>query len=55
MSMDTLPPQTQMFMEGCPQEFEGLRHRINCREVVIRNLPAFSAGTHYIAGRYEAS
>lgn len=42
--MDTLPPQTQMFMEGCLPEFEELRHLINCRELVMRNLLAFSVG-----------
>jgi hypothetical protein len=42
--MTTLPPQLQMFMRGCPQELEAKRHRINCREIVMRNLLALSAG-----------
>ena len=42
--MATLPPQTQMFMDGCPPDLEQKRHRINCREVVSRCLLALSAG-----------
>jgi hypothetical protein len=42
--MASLPPQLQMFMRGCPQELEDKRHRINCREIVMRNLLALSAG-----------
>jgi hypothetical protein len=42
--METLPPQMQMFMEGCPPQWEELRHRINCRDLVMRNVLAFSAG-----------
>jgi hypothetical protein len=42
--MTSLPPQTQMFMKGCPPEIENLRHRINCREIVMRNVLAFSNG-----------
>jgi hypothetical protein len=42
--MDSLPPQLQMFMRGCPPELEDKRHRINCREIVMRNLLALSAG-----------
>jgi len=42
--MASLPPQLQMFMRGCPQELEAKRHRINCREIVARNLLALSAG-----------
>ena len=42
--MATLPPQAQMFMEGCLPELEEKRHRINCREVVSRCLLALSAG-----------
>jgi hypothetical protein len=40
----TLPPQLQMFMEGCPAELRDRRHRINCREIVTRNLLALSCG-----------
>jgi hypothetical protein len=42
--MDSLPPQLQMFMAGCPPELEAKRHRMSCREIVMRNLLALSAG-----------
>jgi hypothetical protein len=42
--MASLPPQLQMFMRGCPTELEDKRHRINCRELVMRNLLALSSG-----------
>jgi hypothetical protein len=42
--MADLPPQLQMFLRGCPEELEARRHRINCRELVMRNLLAMSAG-----------
>ncbi|MBO0781228.1 MAG: hypothetical protein J2P37_20610 [Ktedonobacteraceae bacterium] len=42
--MATLPPQAQMFMEGCSAELEEKRHRINCRELVTRSLLALSEG-----------
>ena len=42
--MASLPPQLQMFMRGCPKELEHKRHRINCRELVMRNLLALSSG-----------
>lgn len=42
--MASLPPQTQMFMEECPPELEAKRNRINCRDLVMRNLLAISAG-----------
>ncbi len=42
--MPDLPPQLQMLMAGCPPELEDRRHRINCREIVSRNLFAFSTG-----------
>jgi hypothetical protein len=42
--MASLPPQLQMFMRGCPPELEARRHRINCREIVMRNLLALSVG-----------
>jgi hypothetical protein len=43
-SVASLPPQLQMFMRGCPPELGDKRHRINCREIVMRNLLALSAG-----------
>jgi hypothetical protein len=42
--MASLPPQLQMFMRGCPPDLEEKRHRINCRELVMRNLLTLSAG-----------
>ncbi len=42
--MKTLPPQAQMFMEGCSSELEEIRHRINCHELVTRCVLALSAG-----------
>jgi hypothetical protein len=42
--MADLPPQLQMFMRGCPPELDAKRDRINCREIVMRNLLALSAG-----------
>ena len=41
--MASLPPQLQMFMRGCPRELEDKRHRINRRELVMRNLLALSS------------
>ena len=43
-TMDTLPPELQMFMAGCPPELDALRDRINCRQVVSRNLLALAEG-----------
>ena len=40
----SLPPQTQMFMQGCSPELEARYHRIQSRSVVMRNLLAFSVG-----------
>jgi hypothetical protein len=42
--MAGLPPQLQMFMRGCPPELDAKRDRINCRELVMRNLLALAAG-----------
>lgn len=42
--MSELPPQLQMLMAGCAPELEDRRHRINGRELVSRNLFAFSTG-----------
>jgi hypothetical protein len=47
--MASLPPQLQMFMRGCPPELEQKRHRINCREMVMRNLLALSSGVRRTA------
>jgi hypothetical protein len=43
-NMHTLAPQTQMFMVGCPQELEERFQRIACRQLVMRNILALSAG-----------
>ncbi|HVU36449.1 MAG TPA: hypothetical protein VHE61_23625 [Opitutaceae bacterium] len=40
----TLPPQTQMFMQGCSPELEAKLQRIQSRSLVMRNLFALSAG-----------
>ena len=42
--MSTLPPETQMFMLGCPPELNAKLARIQARELVMRNLFAFAAG-----------
>lgn len=42
--MSDLPPRLQMFMAGCPPELEAKRHRISCRQIVMRTLLALSAG-----------
>jgi hypothetical protein len=42
--MPELPPRLQMLMEGCTPELEERRHRINCPEIVSRNLFAYSTG-----------
>ncbi|MGW9434236.1 hypothetical protein ACWHA1_40780, partial [Streptomyces decoyicus] len=42
--MAQLPPQLQMFMEDCPPELAAKRDRINCRQIVTRNVLALAAG-----------
>jgi hypothetical protein len=39
-----LPPQLQMFMTGCAEDLNDLRHRLNARDLVIRNVLALSCG-----------
>ncbi|MFK0261824.1 hypothetical protein ACIQU1_10865 [Streptomyces angustmyceticus] len=39
-----LPPQLRMFMEDCPPELAAKRDRINCRQLVTRNILALAAG-----------
>ena len=49
-SIATLAPATQMFLMGCDSSLENKYYRIQCRDIVQRNLLAFSAGvgqTHY--------
>ena len=43
-AMPTLPAALQMFMVGCGRELDELRDRINCREIVTRNLFALAEG-----------
>src|SRR5262249_33166857 len=42
--MTKLAPETQMFMVGCHQELENRFQRIACRQLVMRNVLALSAG-----------
>lgn len=42
--MTLVAPQTQMFMVGCRQDLEDRFQRIACRQLVMRNLLALSAG-----------
>ncbi len=44
-----LPPRLQMFLAGCPAELEARRHRINCRQVVMRTLLALAGGVRRTA------
>jgi hypothetical protein len=43
-NMSMLPPATQMFLLGCPPELEAKYHRIQARDMVMRNVFAFAAG-----------
>lgn len=43
-NMATLPPQTQMFMQGCSPELQARYDRIQSRGLVMRNIFALSAG-----------
>jgi hypothetical protein len=45
----SLPPRLQMLMAGCAPELEAKRHRISCRQLVMRNLLAFAAGVRRTA------
>ncbi len=47
--MPDLPPTLQMFLEGCPAEVDALRDRINCRQIVMRNLLALAGGVRRTA------
>lgn len=42
--MGELPPALQMFMTGCPEHLDDLRHRLNARDLIIRNVLALSCG-----------
>jgi hypothetical protein len=43
-NMPALAPQTQMFMQDCPPEYQAKYERIQARELVIRTVLALSAG-----------
>ncbi len=43
-NMDQLAPQTQMFLQGCPAQLQAKFERIQARDLVMRNVLAFSAG-----------
>jgi hypothetical protein len=43
-SINTLALQTQMFMIGCSKSLDDKYHRLECRDIVVRNILAFSAG-----------
>lgn len=43
-SISTLAPQTQMFMMGCSKELNDKYDRLQGRDIVMRNILAFSAG-----------
>lgn len=47
--MPELPPRLQMFMVGCPPELEARRHRIDCRQLVMRTLLALACGVRRTA------
>jgi hypothetical protein len=42
--INQLPPQTQMFMQGCSPELQAKFERIQARDLVMRNVLALSAG-----------
>ena len=43
-SINKLAPQTQMFMMDCPKELDDKYYRMQCRDIVMRNLLALSVG-----------
>jgi hypothetical protein len=43
-NMAQLPPQTQMFMQGCSPQLQAKFERIQARDLVMRNVLALSAG-----------
>jgi hypothetical protein len=44
-----LPPRLRMFLEGCPPELEQRRHRINCRQLVMRTVAGLAEGVARLA------
>ncbi|MEO6844460.1 MAG: hypothetical protein ABI184_04755, partial [Ginsengibacter sp.] len=43
-NMNSLAPETQMFMMGCTKELNDKYDRLQSRDIVMRNILAFSAG-----------
>jgi hypothetical protein len=43
-NIDQLAPQTQMFMMGCAPQLDARLRRMQCRDLVMRNMLALSAG-----------
>jgi hypothetical protein len=46
---DTLAPQTQMFLQGCPDDLERKLRRLQARDLVMRNVLALAAGVQKTA------
>jgi hypothetical protein len=42
--METLPPQTQVFLQGCPPALEEKLRRLQGRDLIFRNVFALAAG-----------
>ena len=47
--MAELPPRLQMLMDGCTPDLEAKRHRINCRQLVVRTVLALASGVRHTA------
>ncbi len=47
--MTQLPPKLQMFLADCPPALDDARHRINCRQIVMRNMLALAGGVRRTA------
>ena len=47
--MSELPPELAMFLDGCPEELEARRQRIQCRQIVQRTMLALASGVRRTA------
>ena len=47
--MAELPPELAMFLDGCPDDLEARRQRIQCRQIVQRTILALAAGVRRTA------
>ena len=47
--MSELPPELAMFLDGCPDELEARRQRIQCRQIVQRTMLALAGGVRRTA------